>query len=452
MVSFAELPKQTVSGKVTDGTAGVMGATVYFKTSANASISPTFTTTTVDAAGNYSIILPPGGWYMTATEVHYLVPADSTFTVDASPVVLPDIVFTADPNWQLVFTAYSSDVPSSGAWPCAYPVGASLSRTGLPTVTTTGGQQFERNAYASGDGWLFGHYNSPIPCAGATIVAVVSPTRNADSWWSSVVNLFYNDLMLNVRNSDGLVQVVLKGNWYNGPTLPEGVPAIIAAVVQPAGGVTINVNGVQAMSVASPAYTAMTPGGWNGDGSFNGTAGYAHGINVGRNDPDGWTTYNGDLGDIHVYKTAISDADRTTLQNSLATKFNIALSSTVVDYATWAATKYPGAELSNPAADLDGDGMSNFQEYAFGLNPTLGTSANPIAVPLDKSHGTFSYTRTANSGLTYTVWHSTNLVDWSSTGATEGTVTTTDGVETVPVTLDPALLTAPKLFVRVSAQ
>ena len=121
-------------------------------------------------------------------------------------------------------------------------------------------------------------------------------------------------------------------------------------------------------------------------------------------------------------------------------------------YATWAATKYPSYNLSDPAADLDGDGMSNFQEFAFGLNPTKGSSLNPISVPFAKSAGTFSYTRTAGSGLTYTVWHSTNLVDWSSTGATEGTVTTTDGVETVPVTLAPALLTAPKLFVRVSAQ
>ncbi|MCX6873841.1 MAG: hypothetical protein NTW21_08535, partial [Verrucomicrobia bacterium] len=64
-------------------------------------------------------------------------------------------------------------------------------------------------------------------------------------------------------------------------------------------------------------------------------------------------------------------------------------------YADWADTKYPGFDLTNPAADLDGDGLSNFQEYAFGLNPTSGTSVNPVTdTSALHSAGQFSYTRT----------------------------------------------------------
>ena len=124
-----------------------------------------------------------------------------------------------------------------------------------------------------------------------------------------------------------------------------------------------------------------------------------------------------------------------------------------LSYTDWASTKYPSANLTNPAADLDGDGVSNFTEYAFGLDPTKGTSCNPISVPFNKGTGTFSYTRTTNTGLTYTVWHSTDLLNWDSTGATQGTAADNGGgVETVPVTLDAGLLTESKLFVRVTAQ
>ena len=52
------------------------------------------------------------------------------------------------------------------------------------------------------------------------------------------------------------------------------------------------------------------------------------------------------------------------------------------------------------------------------------------------------------------MWTSPDLATWSKTAylATEGTVTTANGVETVPVTLSGGPLGAPKLFVRVTAE
>jgi hypothetical protein len=123
-------------------------------------------------------------------------------------------------------------------------------------------------------------------------------------------------------------------------------------------------------------------------------------------------------------------------------------------YAEWAATKYPAANLSNSAADLDGDGVSNFDEYAFGLDPTKGSSLNPIIAGLKKSTGQFSYTRTENTGLAYTVWTSTNLVTWTQdtlAGAGQTVTATNGGVQTVRVTLSAAAVNG-KLFVRVQAQ
>jgi len=98
--------------------------------------------------------------------------------------------------------------------------------------------------------------------------------------------------------------------------------------------------------------------------------------------------------------------------------------------------------------------MSNFQEFAFGLDPTKSSSVNPISVPFAKASGTFSYTRTAASGLTYTVLTSTNLATWSSAPASQvAGAPDANGVETVAVTLtgySPPV--GGKLFVRVSAQ
>ncbi len=123
------------------------------------------------------------------------------------------------------------------------------------------------------------------------------------------------------------------------------------------------------------------------------------------------------------------------------------------DYATWAAS-YPSTDVSVPTADSDGDGMTNQQEYAFGLNPTSGASANPITSPLNKTTGMFSYTRRATpatTGLTYTVLTSTNLVNWTiDTGAVAESVVTAGSVQTVTFTVaNPAV--NGQLFVRVRA-
>ncbi len=97
--------------------------------------------------------------------------------------------------------------------------------------------------------------------------------------------------------------------------------------------------------------------------------------------------------------------------------------------------------------------MNNQQEFAFGLNPTLGSSVNPIVTQLDPATGNFQYTRRATpaaTGLTYTVLTSTTLSAWAPGGSTETGFTTAGNIQTVTVHV-----TAPpvggKLFVRVKA-
>ncbi|NNM28356.1 MAG: hypothetical protein HKO57_02460 [Akkermansiaceae bacterium] len=126
------------------------------------------------------------------------------------------------------------------------------------------------------------------------------------------------------------------------------------------------------------------------------------------------------------------------------------------DYAAWAAL-YPGADLTDPNADLDGDGLTNNEERIWGLDPEAGASSSPINTPLDPAGGTFIYTRRdpSLSGLTYTVWTSTTLQPGSwvrDTGAGQAPgAPDANDIESVVVTLSPGLLTGPILFVRVEA-
>jgi autotransporter-associated beta strand protein len=131
---------------------------------------------------------------------------------------------------------------------------------------------------------------------------------------------------------------------------------------------------------------------------------------------------------------------------------NLAYTVTATDYDTW---KSANGVTGGESDDDDSDGVTNFEEYAFGLDPTGNSSLNAIAVPLDKTTGTFSYTRRLQSltGLAYTVWYSTDLAGWTEdTGAAQGVPVVNGEVETVPVTLTGTLLTNPKLFLQVRAE
>jgi len=125
-------------------------------------------------------------------------------------------------------------------------------------------------------------------------------------------------------------------------------------------------------------------------------------------------------------------------------------------FQAWINANYPTLSDKTSAGDPDGDGMSNKSEYAFGLDPSSGSSCSPIKSPLDKTSGMFTYTRRATpatTGLSYKVWTSSDLSQWTEdVGAVQQLDSTVADVQTVTVTLSAGKpLTASKLFVRVTA-
>jgi len=125
------------------------------------------------------------------------------------------------------------------------------------------------------------------------------------------------------------------------------------------------------------------------------------------------------------------------------------------DYDTWALSfGLNPAGNGAPGEDADGDGLTNEAEYLFGLAPNNGASVSPIVVALDPATGTFTYTRRrpALTGHRYDVTTSNTTSGWNvDDTAGQQILSTANDVETVRVTLTPALLSASRLFARVEA-
>ncbi len=123
------------------------------------------------------------------------------------------------------------------------------------------------------------------------------------------------------------------------------------------------------------------------------------------------------------------------------------------DYTAW-ATDFPAADLSDPDADLSGNGLTNDEARIWGLDPLSGAAVHPISTPIG-ADGSFSYTRRHASltGLSYEVWTSTDLVTWTK-DALAGQSATPDtpvtNVEKVAVTLS-AVPAGERFFIQLRA-
>ena len=364
--SFTEKPKHTISGKVTDRATGanIVGATVYFSATPNAFVSP-FDTAITDASGNYTKTVYDGAVYVSASATNYYNSADTPVNLIANVTgvnfkLVSNVRHTPVPE-QLLFSALTDVFPNSGAtgnWPTDVPVGGTLTQINNPAVAIIDAQKWDNNLYASGNGYRFAQYANPIPCTGATIIAVVKPTRNGiGTSWTSVVDIFYDRLVLGVRNSSGLLFVRRNGTatTANAQAIPDGQKTVISLVVQPDGSYKVYTNGTEIAFTQNGAiaggFTSLVPG------VTGGTGGYGTYVNVGRNNPDGWTVFNGDIGDVFVYTTALTDAQRSQLEWDLYDKFGIGgdaatISGKIRDFNNGEAG-VPGATISVQVDGVD---------------------------------------------------------------------------------------------------
>jgi hypothetical protein len=176
-------------------------------------------------------------------------------------------------------------------------------------------------------------------------------------------------------------------------------------------------------------------------------------------------TVTGNTINLYTGQTAVTTSNVTNVTTTPNTITNNGTpTGAVTNYNAWAVTY----GLQNPwlgvnpmlngesTADPDSDGLTNQQEYAFGLNPSSGSSVNPVVRHLDKATGTFIYQRRAGTGLSYKILTSSTLAagNWTEDVAASQVVGGVDGSgnQTVVVTLTGTKpLAATTLFVRVQA-
>jgi hypothetical protein len=132
-------------------------------------------------------------------------------------------------------------------------------------------------------------------------------------------------------------------------------------------------------------------------------------------------SHAGLLGQTLVIRLALN----TTLQPHFDNIMLLAVPPSGSPYSTWANGFLP-ADVSNPALNFDGDTLTNLQEFAFGTNPTVsssaeivvsGASVTPGTPKIVEAGGTYSivFGRRADyvaAGLTYTVQFSAGLDTW----------------------------------------
>jgi len=124
--------------------------------------------------------------------------------------------------------------------------------------------------------------------------------------------------VLGIRNDSGQVNVRRNGSLdFSDAAIPEGQITILTLVVQPDGTFKVWTNGVEIMNVTSTSdMTSLVPGVTGG-----GRDGFGTYINVGRNNPDGWTTFNGNIGDVFVYKVALTEPERQQIESIVMSRF-----------------------------------------------------------------------------------------------------------------------------------
>ncbi len=268
----------------------------------------------------------------------------------------------------LIFSSRSSALPASGAissWATEVPAGQSLTPMGSPTAESVDNVRFVRNNAVDYDGFRFGGSRaSAIACTGASIVVVARPTRygTSDDNWQSLVDVFYDRLVLGIMNGNGKICVRRNGiQEKSTATIPDGQLTLLTLVVQADGTYKVWANGVLVMDVASNgAFTSLDPAhpDW-------GNPDFTRYINVGRNNPDGWTTFNGNIGDVFLYKTALTPAERVELETHLVNNLTAAGAGTT---RTITASAGAGGAIS-PSGDV---AVTAGQDQTFTLTPESG--------------------------------------------------------------------------------
>jgi len=237
------------------------------------------------------------------------------------------------------------------------------------------------SAWGQWDGYRVADHPASIALSGGAtfVVAAKRTTGGQASDWNSIIDVMYDKLTLGIVNvtkgtnswdpQEG--QIVVKRNGqtlYSTGTIAAGQATILSLVCQADGSFEVWAGGVSMLT--GGAYGTMTEWdknrteffdqpdwatqgvakdnwdgwwasvgltSWNWDGWWAKTqaerdaawgytapvAAFKGSIDVGRNDPDGWSAFNGSIGDVKIFTSALSNTDRLAEVSGMQTSMGM---------------------------------------------------------------------------------------------------------------------------------
>ncbi len=222
------------------------------------------------------------------------------------------------------------------------------------------------SSWGQWDGYRLADHPASIALSGGAtfVVAAKRGEAKAANNWQSIIDVMYDKLTLGIAN-DGRISVRRNGSLdFSDGTIAVGQSTILSMVTQADGSFEVWADGVSMLSRgasgtmtewdknrmqffdqpdwatqgvavnnwdgwwASVGLASWDWAGWNAKTQaerdaawgFNAPVEYFKGsINVGRNDPDGWTAFNGSIGDVKIWTSALSGADRLAEVSAMQT-------------------------------------------------------------------------------------------------------------------------------------
>jgi hypothetical protein len=227
----------------------------------------------------------------------------------------------------LLYSLDHNNLPASGSiyyWDGALPTPYSAP---TPQVTVINGQKWSMNlAYPAGTptGYRLANPTSSIALNGASfVVAVTRNSAGINTPWNSVIDVMYDKLVLGVRDDTGQVVVRRNGSLdFSVGTIDVGQSVVLSLTVQTDGSYEAWADGLSMLvGAASGTMTEWDPNRLGETG--NPVVPFMTTINVGRNNPDGWTAFNGAIGDVKIFDAALSNSERLIEVSSMTAAMGI---------------------------------------------------------------------------------------------------------------------------------
>ena len=254
-------------------------------------------------------IVPEPGW--TIRRVH----------VDGRNVGAPkEFVFDAvsgehsiDAEFEPVERAEPAQLPRPDAlWLNLLP-DALLATEGFPAPETEvlGGSPWLRFRSDRAPGVLLHRVATAIPVDGMTVGVLAKPLRNGiPTAWTSLVDCFYDRLVLGIRNDTGQICVRRNGSMdVSEYRVPDGAAVVVFLTVRRDGSWEVYCGGDRVMEgPGEGAFVSLVPG----------VAGpFADRVTVGRNAPDAWTSFEGWIHTVRIWNVALTEAERAAGERAL---------------------------------------------------------------------------------------------------------------------------------------